>query len=256
MEEGMTRKGFLVAAAAASAAALAPTAAFAVEPGVESQIGKIDVEAVEGVEALAGSGWAEAAEAGYPIDVVKSHSGLHSMNAPGYFVFTGWDPENDWVGDLGFGFFNNEFFVRSQRVDLWSQEISINGERIVDWIIEEGRSGAWSYRKYANGTAECWIRRSYDVPMSAWSASSFYPQGYSASGDYCAQVDYPFAFSEPPCETFSMLGVEGGWCEVFSHSIRPNTAATSGYYQVYRTSLPEAMTIGLNYSLSVRGTIS
>lgn len=254
MEKDMTRKGFLAAAAAAGAAALVPGTAMAdssAEPG-STPLAALDVEPVEGPEALSGSTWAEMA-AGDPIDVVKSHSGMHVMNAPGYFVFTGWDPEHDWPADLGFGFTGRNFAVKAEDINLTAGR---NSGSLADWVVEKGTIGSWAYRKWASGMAECCIRREYDTPMSAWSPSSFYPQGYSASGDYCARIDYPFAFSTPPCETFSMLGVEGGWCEVFAHPTLPNTTTTSGFYQVYRTALSEARTIRIIYSLSVRGTLA
>ncbi|MBX9034058.1 hypothetical protein [Gordonibacter massiliensis (ex Traore et al. 2017)] len=119
MEEGITRKGFLAAAAAAGAAALVPASALADEREGGSAVGDIDVASVEGAEALAGSEWAAMA-AGSPIDVVKSHSGMHIMNAPGYFVFTGWDEEHDWVTDSGFGYVNGSFVVmgREARFDV------------------------------------------------------------------------------------------------------------------------------------------
>ncbi|MBX9032686.1 hypothetical protein [Gordonibacter massiliensis (ex Traore et al. 2017)] len=255
MGNDMTRKGFLAAAAAAGAAALVPSVAVAEEPdGSEAApLAALDVEPVEGAEALAGSEWAAMA-AGSPIDVVKSHSGMHVMNAPGYFVFTGWDEEHDWPADLGFGFTGESFAVKARDFNI--STFGVHG-KLADWVVESGTYGPWSYKKYASGTAECWIRRSYDVPMDAWSPSSFYPQGYAASAGYCSGLlDYPFPFSEPPCETFSLLGVEGGLCEAFAHSIQPNTSTRSGYYQVYRTALPEAATVTMSYSMAVRGRAS
>lgn len=253
MEKDMTRKGFLAAAAAVGAAALVPSVAMAEGPdGSEATpLTALDVEPVEGAEALSGSEWAERAVP--QIDVVKSHSGVHIMNEPAYFAFSGWDTKYDQPADVGFGFSRDRFFVKCGSMELVAG--GVYGE-LADFVVEAGTSGSWSYRKWASGAAECWIRRTYDVPASAWSPSSFYPQGYSASGDYCARIDYPFAFSAPPCETFSMLGVEGGWCEVFAHPTLPNSATTSGFYQVYRTALPEARTIRIGYSLSVRGTLA
>ncbi len=37
-----------------------------------------------------------------------------------------------------------------------SARININGTKMTDHIVETGTSGAWTYRKWNNGTAECW----------------------------------------------------------------------------------------------------
>lgn len=34
--------------------------------------------------------------------------------------------------------------------------INLNGQPLKDFVIEQGTSGAWTYRKWYNGTAECW----------------------------------------------------------------------------------------------------
>ena len=35
-------------------------------------------------------------------------------------------------------------------------EIHFNGNKFADFVIETGTSGSWTYRKWNNGTAECW----------------------------------------------------------------------------------------------------
>lgn len=34
--------------------------------------------------------------------------------------------------------------------------VSINGQQVIDYIVEQGASGIWTYRKWASGIAECW----------------------------------------------------------------------------------------------------
>ena len=45
---------------------------------------------------------------------------------------------------------------------------AINTLQNRDYIIEEGSTGDWNYRKWANGTAECW---------RVWYSGSFAPTG-------------------------------------------------------------------------------
>lgn len=40
---------------------------------------------------------------------------------------------------------------------------------ISDWVVEQGTSGIWTYRKWNSGIAECWGRTYYKVTSnSAW----------------------------------------------------------------------------------------
>ena len=66
---------------------------------------------------------------------------------------------------------------------------TINGHPLNDFIIEEGTSGSWSYRKYVSGIAECWGRMDYS--------------GLNASGDkyYHFSQKFPFTFSSNPALT-------------------------------------------------------
>ena len=158
MEKDMTRKRFLAAAAAAGAAALVPGTAMAdssAEPGA-APLAALDVEPVEDAEALAGSEWAAMA-AGDTIDVIKSHSGMHVMNAPGYFVFTGWDPENDWTSDLGFGFVHGDFIVKASEVRIESTDVYMGGvpmsrsEGLLDLIDVSARDASYPPKYCTSG---------------------------------------------------------------------------------------------------------
>lgn len=37
-----------------------------------------------------------------------------------------------------------------------SATINLNGNALKDFVVDQGTSGAWTYRKWNNGTAECW----------------------------------------------------------------------------------------------------
>lgn len=41
----------------------------------------------------------------------------------------------------------------------------------VDYIVEQGTSGIWTYRKWSNGIAECWGSKNASIP-SGWSSGS------------------------------------------------------------------------------------
>lgn len=140
MNDEMTRKGFLTVAVAAGAAALVPTASAAGEETGEeaaaSPLGKLDVEVEQDAASLQGSVWAEeavsqTAAAVSQIDVVKSHSGIHNMNEPGYFAFTGWNTTYDEPTDYGFAFSEDRFIVKARQINFESNDIYVNGAPIV-----------------------------------------------------------------------------------------------------------------------------
>lgn len=65
-------------------------------------------------------------------------------------------------------------------------------------IVEQGTSGIWTYRKWSDGTAECWGKTTTTVNItSAWG-------GIYSGGNASISVDYPTnLFISPPTETAS-----------------------------------------------------
>jgi hypothetical protein len=61
-----------------------------------------------------------------------------------------------------------------------------------DYIVEQGTSGIWTYRKWNSGRAECWGRRQVDVNVNtAWGSTGFYYGTVDTVG-------FPFKFTEVP----------------------------------------------------------
>lgn len=65
--------------------------------------------------------------------------------------------------------------------------------RTSDYIVEQGTSGIWGYRKWADGTAECWGR---------WSGSLTHYATYLGGYGYTALVALPFTFAAEPIYTY------------------------------------------------------
>ena len=63
-----------------------------------------------------------------------------------------------------------------------------------DYVVAQGTSGGWTYRKWANGTAECWF---YGYNSLTY--------GNEANGLYCGYgtVTFPFAFYAIPVVVYS-----------------------------------------------------
>lgn len=61
---------------------------------------------------------------------------------------------------------------------------------VEDYIVAEGVSGNWKYRKWNSGKAECWCKIAVTVPINK-------PWFFSCSDTIEGQV-YPFEFAEVP----------------------------------------------------------
>lgn len=60
----------------------------------------------------------------------------------------------------------------------------------LDAIVEQGTTNNWYWRKYANGTAECWRRCSQTVNINIEWGGFFYAN--------CEDITFPFTFAEIP----------------------------------------------------------
>lgn len=67
-----------------------------------------------------------------------------------------------------------------------------------DYVVEQGTSGKWTYRKWASGIGECWGIFSTDgiTPSTAW-GSIVYGTWMNTTVNKTARK-YPFAFTEVP----------------------------------------------------------
>ena len=86
-------------------------------------------------------------------------------------------------------------------------------------VVEQGTSGIWTYRKWSNGTAECWGTTAY----RSVSTSSAFGSVYYGSAQ---TVTYPSGlFSTSPSAIITILSGNGLWAGITSET---TTAVT--YY--------------------------
>ena len=72
-----------------------------------------------------------------------------------------------------------------------------------DAIISQGETDGWYWRKYANGTAECWRRVSQTVDIETEWGSIFYGN--------CEEVTFPFSFYSAPIVNATVESGYGMW---------------------------------------------
>ena len=73
----------------------------------------------------------------------------------------------------------------------FNKGVSIQGEAVADFVVEQGIVGNWYVRKWYSGYAECWYKRNADVNVDAqWGTALYYGT--------VAATYYPFTFAEVP----------------------------------------------------------
>ncbi|MDR0514261.1 MAG: hypothetical protein LBG81_03755 [Coriobacteriaceae bacterium] len=241
MEDKLTRKEFLTATAAAlGVATLVPVSSALAEPsedagdnGTQAPLEQLAMSVEHGSESLENSIWAESAP--MPIDVVKSNNGLHMMNEPGYFVFTGWDPVNDHPTSSGFGLTpgssGSRFVVMVPEIEFIGKVNITDGAifgQLKDWVVEESvnkdPNNGWVWKKYASGIAEAWYNHFTSfatlIDWNGWSRSWFFND-----------IQFPFPFVSLPTLTRTYKPVsDGAACLVFEYGAASLTSTGSMFF--------------------------
>lgn len=142
-----------------------------------------------------------------------------------------------------------EYIVKFIPVFYWNDEkavfnvpVSIEGQPVNDFVVDQGSSGIWSYRLWNSGKAECWGRVTKSLILNkAWGSM------YIGTTTF-ERVSYPFVFMSTPTETVTLQTAGGaGW-------LFPESAGNgiNGAYQtaVYNVCRPTAVATGINFTLS------
>lgn len=86
----------------------------------------------------------------------------------------------------------------------------LQGDLAADYIVEQGTSGIWAYRKWASGVAECWLESELHLTGST-------PAAYMNNSAYYSDVifDSPITFkTQPRGVAEGMLGTGLGFANV------------------------------------------
>lgn len=114
-----------------------------------------------------------------------------------------------------------------------------------DYVISQGTSGIWTYRKWVSGIAECWGTYVNDEVTMNISWSGLY------AGTLNSHLSYPFAFVARPKETVNLYftgTTYTGMLRPISSDDSINTKTTTGRYAAVRpTSYDTAVTAYLDF---------
>lgn len=92
-----------------------------------------------------------------------------------------------------------------------------------DWIVEQGTSGIWTYRKWNSGVAECWGKSS--TTITSWSP---WGSGYLSTPNINVNFPTNFFIESPNCSLFVTLSNGGSVLEVHSTVTSSRVSAIQG----------------------------
>ena len=108
---------------------------------------------------------------------------------------------------------------------------AVNSGGSADYIVEQGTSDIWYYRKWASGIAECWGLKQYTVAIDRSWGGGYINQ--TALGG----IAYPFTFAHV---SDIQINVRGGNMWVMSDGGDSNSQL--GYFWLYRTTTASSNT--------------
>ena len=119
-----------------------------------------------------------------------------------------------------------------------------DAEPEIDYIVEAGRNGIWTYQKWNSGIAKC----SGAVSLNANVQNAFEGVSLFYDNNVMNQIDYPFTFSEVPSESATVQS-SGGLAWLASRV--ENTEKASGAYSII--SSDSLASVPFRISLKVEG---
>lgn len=99
----------------------------------------------------------------------------------------------------------------------------LSTKNVQDYVIAQGSSGNWRWRKWNSGVAECWQRYGFTAPKMVEAGAIYY------ANQVVGGFAYPFSFVYKPMEVVSADSTVGGWFACAQGS-PTNTLTESGYY--------------------------
>lgn len=107
--------------------------------------------------------------------------------------------------------------------------------KLVDYIVEQGTSDKWTYRKWNSGIAECWAEFEGEIAVSTpWPNQSVLYYGLIGG------FNYPIAFKEKPVVSVD-LDAQDSWCNKYQSTI----TETGNIYAVGPVNKTESYTLNI-----------
>lgn len=109
--------------------------------------------------------------------------------------------------------------------------VRVNGSPLADFVIQQGTSGIWTYRRWKSGIAECWGRKSVSTAIAnAW--GNLYTSGSLSA----LNVSFPFTFAAVPTITANLTCNGTGAILMVPGSSPAPSVSSTGVYELTRGS--------------------
>ncbi len=112
-----------------------------------------------------------------------------------------------------------------------------------DYVLEQGTSGIWYYRKWASGRAECWGT----VECTGVTATNTWGNAYESTTEY-GNVDYPFTFAELPVQQLHVGDSGAAFFVETQLNAQRHTVSNTGKWYFWR---PAEMSSAVNVNVDV-----
>lgn len=122
--------------------------------------------------------------------------------------------------------------------------VTINGANVPS-IVEQDKSGIWTYRKWSDGNAECWGKVSFNTTVTT-ALGSLYTSGARSE----ANVTFPFEFAEIPVVTATMDSKQAAcWLIASANTAASDKTSTTstGRYEIVRPTTLSNGAFTINY---------
>lgn len=141
----------------------------------------------------------------------------------------------------------NSFSEDVSEDDAKAQYPSIQCLKNMVHIVESGTDGIWNYRKWSDGTAECWGRIDYNMGTFNTQSGSLY-----IADNLCESVNYPsYLFIEAPVEVASAIA--GNYAIWLAPWDGAGTKDHTAQYKAIRTSSTNSTSLSGYISLIAKG---
>lgn len=109
---------------------------------------------------------------------------------------------------------------------------------VADRVIGQGKTGAWTWRKWASGIAEMWATFGTDeLAMTSQTWGALYTASWMGLAANKAAREYPFAFADQPVVTATPIaGGANFWCATNTENDTGTSLTHAPAYQCVRAS--------------------
>lgn len=118
----------------------------------------------------------------------------------------------------------------------------LDSTNTADYVVQQGTSGIWTYRKWNSGLAECWGAYNHETATKKTWGSMYY------SDSLTPRISYPFTFTSRPNENVTFKGNSvAGWLYTEGGGFSFNSTTQTGQYGVCRPTSIETATLTFDY---------